>query len=165
MPEHTKLVRAEVHRERNVPLLYCSDTYGADTPYWVQDPYAAVHGGEDKGMLMIPYSLCTNDHRFFVAEGPGVSKPDDWFDMLRAEFDQLYEEGKAGAPKMMTIAMHNRFVCKPARFMALRRFMKYVSEKEDAWVCTRREIAAFWREKYPYEKVGATDRGHPTVDA
>ncbi|KAI0477490.1 hypothetical protein GGR56DRAFT_411310 [Xylariaceae sp. FL0804] len=164
MPIHTKLARAEVHRERDVPLLYCSDTYAADTPYWVRDPYAAVHGGEDKGMLMVPYSLCTNDHRFFVAQGPGVSKPDDWFEMLKAEFDQLYEEGQAGAPKMMTIAMHNRFVCKPGRIMALKRFMAYVATKPDAWVCTRREIAAHWREHYPYEKVGPTDQRHPTVD-
>ena len=63
LPLATKLARAEVHRERGVPLLYCSDTYAADVPYWVRDPYAAVHGGEDRGMLMIPYSLCTNDHR------------------------------------------------------------------------------------------------------
>lgn len=105
MPLSTKLARAEVHRERNVPLLYCSDTYASDVPYWVQDPYAAVHGGEDKGMLMIPYSLCTNDHRFFVAQGAGVSKPDDWFNMLKAEFDQLHEEGKAGAPKMMYVVL------------------------------------------------------------
>lgn len=127
MPIHTKLARAEIHRERGVPLLYCSDTYAADTPYWVKDPYAAVHGGEDKGMLMIPYSLCTNDQRctscvflrmftveqtsytdcfrrlVFVAQGPGVSKPDDWFELLKAEFDQLYEEGQAGAPKMMYV--------------------------------------------------------------
>lgn len=57
-----KRADGQIHREREVPLLYCSDTYGADLPYYVQDPYAAVHGGEDKGMLMIPYSLCTNDH-------------------------------------------------------------------------------------------------------
>ncbi|KAK5726870.1 hypothetical protein LTR15_002760 [Elasticomyces elasticus] len=101
MPNHTKRARAEVHRERGVPLFYCSDTYSSDTPYWVQDPYAAVHGGPDEGMLMIPYSLVTNDHRFFVAQGSGVSKPDDWLDMLKAEFDQLCEEGAAGAPKMM----------------------------------------------------------------
>ncbi|KAK5687161.1 hypothetical protein LTS10_001299 [Elasticomyces elasticus] len=52
MPNHTKMARSEVHRERGVPLLYCSDTYSSDTPYWVQDPYAAVHGGPDEGMLM-----------------------------------------------------------------------------------------------------------------
>ncbi|ORY32010.1 hypothetical protein BCR39DRAFT_525191 [Naematelia encephala] len=151
-----KLARAEVHKERGVPLVYCSDTYASDEPYWIPDPAAEVHGGEDKGMLMIPYSLCTNDHRFFVASGAGVSAPDDWFEMLKAEFDQLYAEGEAGAPKMMTIAMHNRFVCKPGRIMALKRFMAYIAAKEDVWVCTRREIAAFWREKYPYEVVGPT---------
>lgn len=76
MPIHTKLARAEVHRERGVPLLYCSDTYGADVPYWVQDPYAAVHGGEDKGMLMIPYSLCTNDHRCMFSFAPYGDRAD-----------------------------------------------------------------------------------------
>ena len=30
-----------------------------------------------------------------------MSKPDDWYEMLKAEFDQLYAEGEAGAPKMM----------------------------------------------------------------
>lgn len=67
-PVHTKLARAEVHRDRGVPLLYCSDTYAADVPYWVKDPIAAVNGGDDKGMLMIPYSLCTNDHRCMYSE-------------------------------------------------------------------------------------------------
>lgn len=45
-----------------MPLVYSSDTYADDLPYYVQDPYAAVHGVEDKGLLMVPYSLCTNDH-------------------------------------------------------------------------------------------------------
>lgn len=57
-------------------------------------------------------------------------------------------------PFIRTIALHNRFVCKPGRIMALKRFMAYIAEKDDVWVCTRREIAAFWREKYPYKKVG-----------
>ncbi|WVQ63905.1 uncharacterized protein L199_002061 [Kwoniella botswanensis] len=155
-----KLARAIVHRERNVPLLYCSDTYAGDEPYWAPDPYAEIYGGEDKGMLMIPYSLCTNDHLFFVAGGAGVSAPDDWFEMLKAEFDALYAEGGRGSAKMMTIAMHNRFVCKPGRIMALKRFMAYLATKPDVWVCTRREIASFWREKYPYEEVGPTYKLH-----
>lgn len=65
-------------------------------------------------MLIIPYSLCTNDHRckfteqkklilVFVASGAGVSKPDDWFELLKAEFDQLYSEGQNGTPKMMFV--------------------------------------------------------------
>ncbi|EIW66227.1 hypothetical protein M231_02991 [Tremella mesenterica] len=151
-----KLVRAEVHKERGVPLVYNSDSFGSDLPYYIPDPYSKIHGGKDEGMLMIPYSLCTNDHRFYVSGGAGVSAPDDWFELMKGEFDQLYSEGVAGHPKMMTVAMHNRMVAKPGRSMALRKFMQYISTKPDVWVCTRSEIAKVWREKYPYEKVGPT---------
>ena len=60
--------------------------------------------------------------------------------------------------------MHNRFVTKPGRFMALKRFMAYVASKPDVWVCTRKQMAAHWRENFPYEKVGPLDQKHPTID-
>jgi hypothetical protein len=53
----------QVHKERGIPLLYCSDTYAGDVPYYIPNPLAEVYGEKDDGMLMIPYSLCTNDHR------------------------------------------------------------------------------------------------------
>jgi hypothetical protein len=62
-PNTANTADIEVHKERGVPLVYSSDTYAADIPYWIPDPDAMIHGDEDKGMLMIPYSLCTNDHR------------------------------------------------------------------------------------------------------
>jgi hypothetical protein len=34
--------------------------------------------------------------------------------------------------------------------------MDYIKTKPDVWVCTRAEMAAWWREKYPYDKVGPT---------
>lgn len=102
-------------------------------------------------------------HAVFVAGGAGVSAPDDWFELLKGEFEQLYAEGEAGAPKMMTIAMHNRFVGKPGRFMALKRFMEHIAAREDVWVCTRAEIAAFWREAHPYTAEGETYRLHNKV--
>lgn len=58
-----KLSRAEVHKERGLPPLYCSDTYAGDSPWWIPNPLAKAYGEEDDGMLMIPYSLCTNDQR------------------------------------------------------------------------------------------------------
>jgi hypothetical protein len=36
-----------------------------------------------------------------VSGGAGVSDPDDWFENLKGEFDQMYAEGKQGQPKMM----------------------------------------------------------------
>jgi peptidoglycan/xylan/chitin deacetylase (PgdA/CDA1 family) len=52
----TKLARAEVHKEMGVPIMYHSDTYATDTPYYIKDPLT-VYGEEDKGLLSIPYSL------------------------------------------------------------------------------------------------------------
>lgn len=51
-----KYIRARVHKEAGVPLLYCSDTYADDIPYWVPSPLT-LDGEKDEGMLMIPYSL------------------------------------------------------------------------------------------------------------
>ena len=65
---------------------------------------------------------------------------------LKDAFDCLYREGG----KMMTIPMHSRIVGKPGRSESLRRFMKYISEKEGVWVTTRKEIANHYREKFPY---------------
>jgi hypothetical protein len=52
--------------------------------------------------------------------------------------------------------MHNRILGRPARTMALKRFMDYIKQKPGVWVTTRKEIALHWREKYPYEIVGPT---------
>lgn len=35
-----------------VPLLYCSDSYADDQPYWVEDPLT-LDGEKDEGMLMV----------------------------------------------------------------------------------------------------------------
>ncbi|KAI5479961.1 hypothetical protein MNV49_002251 [Pseudohyphozyma bogoriensis] len=147
-------IRARAHKARGLPLLYNSDTYSGDLPYWIESPLV-VDGDEDEGMLMVPYSLTNNDHRF-LCKGNGVAASADWYDLLKGDFDVLYQEGVEGQPKMMTIAMHNRVLGKPGRIMALKRFMEYIATKPDVWVCTRSEIAQVWREKYPYKKVGVT---------
>ncbi|ORY88411.1 hypothetical protein BCR35DRAFT_263424 [Leucosporidium creatinivorum] len=151
-------IRSKVHNAMNVPLLYSSDTYAGDVPYYVPSPLA-LDGEPDEGLLMIPYSLVNNDWRF-LAKGNGTGCARDWFELLVADFETLYAEGVAGQPKMMTIAMHSRVLGKPGRIVALKRFMEYIKEREGVWVCTRSEIAEVWREKYPYEVVGPTARVH-----
>ncbi|GAA5908621.1 hypothetical protein JCM6882_003695 [Rhodosporidiobolus microsporus] len=150
---YNKHILERVHREKGVPLLYTSDTYADDVPYYTESPFA-LDGEEDKGLLNIPYSLTNNDHRFYI-RGAGFGNADDFFDLLKAEFDYMLEEGIEGRPKMMTIALHSRIIGRPGRIRALKRFMQYVKEHEDqAWVTTRDKIAHHWREKYPYQ--GAT---------
>lgn len=75
---------------------------------------------------------------------------------LKDAFDCLYREGG----KMMTIPLHSRITGKPGRSEALRKFMKYISEKEGVWVTTRREIAKHYRETFPYKpgsRAGGSD--------
>lgn len=100
--------------------------------------------------LVISYD--NNDLKFHSATG--AFSPTQFFDYLQGAFDILYEEGKAGQPKMMTIGLHCRIIGKPGRFGALKRFVEYLDSKPkgDVWVTTRMEIAQHWRSKFPYQK-------------
>jgi peptidoglycan/xylan/chitin deacetylase (PgdA/CDA1 family) len=55
--------------------------------------------------------------------------------------DELYREGEAGQPKMMSVGLHPRIVGRPARIAALRKFLEYATSKQDVWFATREQIA------------------------
>src|SRR3546814_4660640 len=80
-------------------FLYSSDSYADDLPYWVPDP-------DGKPFLVIPYTLDTNDMRFATPQG--FNSGDQFFTYLKDAFDMLYQEGKEGAPKMMSVGLHCR---------------------------------------------------------
>ncbi|MBM6550886.1 allantoinase PuuE [Marinomonas ostreistagni] len=126
-------------------LKYDSDNYGDDLPYWVEVPH---HDDESKTKphLIIPYTLDCNDMRF--ASPYGFSHGDEFFQYLKDNFDCLYAEGET-APKMMSIGMHCRTLGKPARFMALKKFLDYVQSHDDVWITRRCDIANHWIEHHP----------------
>jgi peptidoglycan/xylan/chitin deacetylase (PgdA/CDA1 family) len=84
---------------------------------------------------------------------PGFTAPDAFFEYLKNAFDVLYQEGKEGAPKMMSIGLHCRIVGRPGRAAALAKFLDYVAQHKDVWVCTRQEISQHWHSKFPFSKV------------
>ena len=120
---------------------YCSDTYADDLPYWHQSD------GYDP-LLMIPYTLDTNDMRFSIPAG--FNSGDPFYTYLKDSFDVLYEEGCEGAPKMLNIGLHCRLVGRPGRLAALKRFMEYVLSHEDVWIPRRIDIADHWRKTHPF---------------
>jgi len=89
------------------------------------------------------------DGKFHMS--PGFVGSSMYEEYLKSSFDMLYREGQNGSPKMMNIPMHSRILGKAGRAEALRNFMKYISEKPDVWVTTRKEIAIHFREKFPYK--------------
>jgi len=116
-------------------FLYSSDDYSDELPYWLPRPGGGRH-------LVIPYTLDANDMRFATAQG--FNTGDHFFAYLKDTFDCLYEEGLAGAPKMMSVGLHCRLVGRPGRAVGLARFVDYVRAKERVWIARRIDIARHW---------------------
>jgi putative urate catabolism protein len=119
-------------------IMYCADSYADDLPYYDYQ--------YDKPLLMIPYTLDTNDMRF--ASPQGFNTGDDFFQYIKDAFDVLYEEGQTQA-KMLSIGLHCRIIGRPARLKALARFLEYIETHDDVWVCTRQQIAEHWLKHFP----------------
>ena len=116
-------------------FLYSSDSYADDLPFWVR-------GVDGTPFLIIPYTLETNDMRFATPQG--FNTGDQFFTYLKDAFDTLYEEGREGSPKMMSVGLHCRLVGRPGRAAALKRFIEYVLGHEKVWVPRRIDIARHW---------------------
>ena len=120
-------------------FLYDSDAYDDDLPYWANE------FDTDSKHLIIPYTLDVNDMRF--ASPQGVNSGDQFFNYLKDSFDALYKEGET-SPKMMSIGMHARILGRPGRIMAMRKFLEYISNFDNVWLCSRREIADHWYKNF-----------------
>ncbi|MDB4084571.1 allantoinase PuuE [Candidatus Pelagibacter sp.] len=118
-------------------FLYDSDSYSDDLPYW--------EVRNKKKQLIIPYTLDNNDMRF--ATNQGFNTGDHFFTYLKDSFDALYEEGKT-SPKMMSVGLHCRLIGKPGRIQSLKKFLDYIMEHEDVWICKRIDIAKHWIKNY-----------------
>ena len=91
-----------------------------------------------------------NDYKMGTAQS--YVSPDDFSSYLIATFDELFREGNAGYPKMMSVGLHPRLVGRPARIAALRKFLEHATARRgDVWFATREEIADHWRESNPYK--------------
>jgi peptidoglycan/xylan/chitin deacetylase (PgdA/CDA1 family) len=131
--ENTRLLVKETGQ-----FLYDSDSYADDLPYW--------DTSQPKPHLVIPYSLETNDMKFVAAQG--FNSGEQFFTYLRDAFDTLYAEGEQ-SPKMMSIGLHCRIIGKPARIASLVRFLDYIQQHENVWVCKREDIAKHWHKNHP----------------
>lgn len=123
-------------------ILYDSDAYDDELPYWLSD--------QRQAHLVIPYSLITNDIRYVIA--PGCSNANDFFNLLRDTFDQLWLEGET-LPRLMNIGLHPRFSGHAGRIGALARFMDYVAGFDGVWICRRRDIAEHWLNTFPASSI------------
>jgi len=125
-------------------FLYDSDYYGDDLPFWITEHDS---DGQERGHLVVPYTLDTNDMRFASPQGFGTGE--DFFNYLRDAFDVLYAEGD-DVPKMLSVGLHCRLIGRPGRFRALQRFLDHIEAHDRVWVARRIDIARHWAERHPY---------------
>jgi hypothetical protein len=95
-------------------------------------------------MISIPYSLEMNDiivYKYYY--GPARH----YCDVLKAQFDQLYEEG-ATSGTVMCIPLHPFLVGQPHRIGPFAEALEYITQHDKVWIATGREIAEYFIEKY-----------------
>jgi peptidoglycan/xylan/chitin deacetylase (PgdA/CDA1 family) len=112
---------------------YHMDDYSGDVPFL---DHATVPG---RPIAIVPYQLDTNDMKMWT--DPAYT-PRNWLQYAIDSFDEIYAEGLAGNPRMMSLGLHLRIIGRPGRIGALRAFLEHVARRERVWVATRREIAA-----------------------
>lgn len=130
-------------------FVYCADSYADDLPYWASVP---TRRGPAP-LLMVPYTLDTNDMRFATPQG--FNSGEQFFAFLRDAFDVLYAEGDpAGldAPKMLSVGLHCRLAGRPGRAAALARFLDHARAHPGVWFARRIDIARHWIATHPYRE-------------
>ena len=120
-------------------FLYDRDSLADELPYWL-----TIAG---RPHLVIPYSYETNDNRF--NENSGFSTAEHFFTYLRDAFDVLYREGGDGAPKLLSIGLHDRLIGRPGRCQGLIRLLDHMRGFDRVWFCTGADIAQHWRKEFP----------------
>ena len=112
-------------------IAYC-DYLNDDQPYMIETSNGPI--------VAIPYSNDVNDFNMFAR---GSASTADGVVMLRACFDQLYEEG-ASSGRLMNFGLHPHVIGQPHRIAALREFLGYVKTFPDVWITNREELASWY---------------------
>lgn len=116
-------------------FLYDSDAYDDERPYWSTE--------FSRPILVLPYSLETNDSRF--SRGEGYETADQFATFIKDSFDTLYAEGGT----MLTVGLHARLIGRPGRIKALHQIFDHITAHPDVWVARRGDIAKAWATAYP----------------
>ena len=142
------LTPALTHTENTMDLLaelgflYTCDLFQDDQPQPLK-----VKTGK---LISMPYTMNINDIFCFNSF---LVTPRRYCQMIKDEFDQLYEEG-ADSGTVMCIPLHAFLVAHEHRLAAFEEALAYITSKPGVWVTTAREIAEYYNANY-YDTVVA----------
>ena len=102
-------------------------------------------------LISVPYSLEMNDTVVLSMMGKSSRH---YSDILKANFDQLYEEGAENG-QVMCIPLHPFLIGQPHRIGNFAEVLDYITGHDKVWVTTGREIAAHYYQHH-YDNVVAS---------
>lgn len=114
-------------------VLYTCDLMHDDQPLPVK-----VSGG--RKLISVPYSLEINDYTCLVQKR---MSPRRYTETIKAQFDQLYEEG-ADNPQVMCLPLHPWLIGLPHRLREFDEALRYITRRDKVWLTTGREIAQWY---------------------
>lgn len=117
--------------------IYTCDLFHDDQPTPVK-----VRGGQK--FISVPYSLEMNDTIVYAVNR---IEPRRYGEMIKANFDRLYEEGQESGV-VMCVPLHAYQVSHPHRLKAFEEALEYITGHPDVWVTTGREIAQHFIANY-----------------
>lgn len=118
-------------------IRYVADWVNDDQPYRMD-----VHG---RTLVSIPYSTEINDKPAFEDHHRTAQ---EFEEMIRRQFDVLYEEG-ASSGRVMAIALHPYLIGVPHRIAALRSALEYITRHAGVWLATGSEIVDHYLSTVP----------------
>jgi len=94
---------------------------------------------EGKSIVMMPRNnFPANDLQLWLTPH---NPPSVYFESFKDAFDVLYEEGTAGSPKWIEMAIHCHIGARPGLIKSIRRVIDYAKQHEKVWFARRRDIA------------------------
>jgi peptidoglycan/xylan/chitin deacetylase (PgdA/CDA1 family) len=103
--------------------------------------------------VSLPYTLEISDS-LVIGTGPGAAwEGDDFEEMIKRQFDTLYEEG-AESGRVMCISLHAYLCAQPHRSKYLDRALGYILSHDGVWKTTAEDIARYYMEHY-YDAITA----------
>ncbi|WP_042249982.1 polysaccharide deacetylase [Paracoccus sp. PAMC 22219] len=125
---------------REMGLLYDSSLFSDD------DPYEILQDGQPTGMVELPVEWIRDDAVYFMMNRFGAQRPytppADVLDIFLREFEGAYAEGG-----MFLLTMHPHVTGYRSRIFILEQLLERIVAKDDCWIATHAQIAAYCAEQ------------------
>ncbi len=126
-------------------FLYQADWFQDDQPFPIK-----VKNGR---LISLPYTLEISDSQAIGTGAGSVGEGDDFAEMIKRQFDTLYEES-ADSGRVMCISLHAYLCAQPHRAKYIDQALGYILSHDGVWKTTAEEIALHYLD-HCYDDVSA----------